>query len=60
MTTVTEIAILREHLPYELDMLEKAFVFLHDPQFAAARQDQFAKNAAIEAFWIHARNLSNS
>src|SRR5262245_5338069 len=59
MTAVTEaeIAILRIHLPYELDMFEAAFVFLHSTDLAAARENGFIKNAAIEAFWTHARNL---
>ncbi|MFL6975947.1 MAG: hypothetical protein ACJ8F2_28880, partial [Xanthobacteraceae bacterium] len=52
-----EAAILTEHLPYELDMLEGAFVFVHASQFADARENALFKNAMIEAFWTHARNL---
>jgi hypothetical protein len=55
--TDTEAAILKEHLPYELDMLEGAFVFLHSADSAAQRQNTILKNAMIEAFWTHARNL---
>jgi hypothetical protein len=49
--------IFQEHLPYELDMLEAAFTFLHSPTFADRRNDVYEKNRAIEAFWTHARNL---
>jgi hypothetical protein len=56
MDAVTK-SILTEHLPYELDMFEAAFVFLHSNEFAEARKVVFLKNAAIESFWLHARNL---
>lgn len=49
-------AVLKEHLPYELDMLEAAFTFLHSPDYVKSRT-WFCKNAAIETFWLHARNL---
>jgi hypothetical protein len=55
--TPAEIAMLKEHLPYELDMLERAFVFLHDEKYADDRKNDIVKNAMIEAFWVHARNL---
>lgn len=48
---------LREHLPYELDMLEWAYAFLHDQKFEDQRKDEGQRNAAIECFWTHARNL---
>ena len=50
-------AILTEHLPYELNMLEAAFTFLHSPDFKDVHRIGFVRNAAIEAFWLHARNL---
>jgi hypothetical protein len=49
---------LTEHLPYELDMLERAYSFLHDPKFLDARTDSFMRNATIEVFWAHVRNLN--
>lgn len=49
--------ILEEHLPYELEMLTKAFAFLHDAEHTVARNDSFLKNSAIEVFWVHARDL---
>jgi len=53
--TPAEKAMLEEHLPYELDMLEAASAFLHDEK--RDRTDVAVRNAMIEAFWIHARNL---
>ena len=50
-------SILTEHLPYELDMLDRAFEFLHADKYTDLRQPGFFRNAAIEAFWLHARNL---
>jgi hypothetical protein len=50
-------SILKEHLPYELEMLERSFEFLHAERFAEIRKPGFFKNAAIEVFWLHARNL---
>jgi len=55
--TQVEIDMLNEHLPYELDMLEGAFVFLHHDKHAEDRKNVIVKNAMIEAFWTHARNL---
>lgn len=49
--------ILTEHLPYELDMFELAFLRLHSAEFADQRKDDFLKNSSIETFWLHARNL---
>jgi hypothetical protein len=54
------IEILREHLPYELDMFDGATEYFQSPEFAAAAHSQenwFKRNAAVEAFWTHARNL---
>jgi hypothetical protein len=50
-------AILEEHLPYELDMLQGAYEFLQNPAYAHDRRHLFVRNAAIECFWLHARNL---
>jgi len=44
-------------LPYELDMLESSFEFLNADRFADFRTSAFFKNAAIEVFWLHARNM---
>jgi hypothetical protein len=55
--TAIEVAMLREHLCYELDMLEGAFIFLHDDSHAEARKNKIVRNAMVEAFWTHARNL---
>jgi hypothetical protein len=49
-------AVLQEHLPYELDMLDAAFTFLHSPDYVKFHTP-FCKNTAIESFWLHARNL---
>jgi hypothetical protein len=49
--------LLTEHLPYELDMIEAAFLFLSDAKYAEWRQIAAFKNVAIEGFWTHARNL---
>jgi hypothetical protein len=51
-----------EHLPYELDMFEEAAKFLMSKEFANLnrknnKDDWFRANAAIEAFWTHARTL---
>jgi hypothetical protein len=49
---------LREHLPYELDMLEHAFAFLNkDENSKMLGSHTLIKNAFIEVFWLHARNL---
>jgi hypothetical protein len=50
-------AMLEEHLPYELEMLQGAYEFLQNPAYAHDRRHPFARNAAIECFWLHARNL---
>lgn len=49
-TTIEEI--LREHLPYELDMLRSTFERLRD-----GVADDVFRNALIESFSIHARSL---
>ena len=47
-----------EHLPYELEMLDSAYCFLHSEADQAERdKSPRKKNAAIEVFWLHARNL---
>jgi len=51
-----------EHLPYELDMFDEAAKFLMSDEFAKLdreknKGDWFRANAAIEAFWTHARTL---
>ena len=48
---------LAEHLPYEHDMLDKAFEFLTSEAHAAEREDPFKRNPMVEVFWLHARNL---
>jgi hypothetical protein len=50
-------SVLKEHLPYELDMLEQCFVRLHTKE-QSEQLDQLTKNALVEAFWVHARILS--
>ena len=52
-----ELAILGEHLPYELDMLDASFALLHSPALAAHRAHPAVRNALVEAFWTHARNV---
>lgn len=49
--------LLREHLPYEHDMLDQAFEFLTSGTHAEERVNWFKRNAAINEFWVHARNL---
>src|ERR1700716_3048028 len=54
------IAVLEELLPYELDMLEGCFLRLHAREFLEQRRerrDGVSRNAWIESFWVHARNL---
>jgi hypothetical protein len=51
-----------EHLPYELEMFDEAAKFLMSDEFAKLDRDKnkddwFRANAAIEAFWTHARTL---
>ena len=48
---------LAEHLPYEHEMLDRAFEFLTSDAYAAEREDQFKRNAVVEVFWLHARCL---
>jgi len=52
--TEVEIEMLRKHLPYELDMMHEAFRIL---QGADDANGGTVRNAMIEAFWIHARNI---
>ena len=47
---------LTEHLPYEIDMMEGAYRFLHDPK-CRDECTGFRRNAAIEIFGLHVRNL---
>jgi hypothetical protein len=51
------VAVLTKHLPYELKMFEACFLRLHDEKFAPLREDTVVKNALVEAFLLHARNL---
>ena len=54
------IAILKEHLPYEIDMLEEALIaWSANPSRAGeTKQQWFRGMSALEAFWVHARNLA--
>jgi hypothetical protein len=56
-----KVDILKEHLPYELDMLDEAAAYARSTEAAETNtkkgQVWFKRNAAIEAFWTHARNL---
>jgi hypothetical protein len=56
-----KIDILKEHLPYELDMLDEAAAYAGSTEAAETHTRKgsawFKRNAAIEAFWTHARNL---
>lgn len=58
-----QIEILKEHLPYELDMLDEATTYLQSIEFADSIKETrrgavwFKRNANIEAFWTHSRNL---
>jgi hypothetical protein len=53
------IAILEEHLPYELDVLDEALIAWCDnpKRDNETKQQWFRRMSAIEAFWVHARNL---
>jgi hypothetical protein len=53
------IAILEEHLPYELDALDEALIAWRDipKRDNETKQQWFRRMSAIEAFWVHARNL---
>ena len=46
-----QICLLNEHLPYELDMLLATYREL------SKQIDDITRNALIESFWLHARNL---
>jgi hypothetical protein len=51
-----------EHLAYELNMFDEAAKFLMSEEFSKLdrqnnKDDWFRANAAIEAFWTHARTL---
>jgi hypothetical protein len=46
--------ILKTHYVYEIDMLQKTYVYLANGKFAL---DTVAENALIESFCIHARQL---
>jgi hypothetical protein len=48
---------LAEHLPYEHNMLDGAFEFLTSKAHAEERKVPFKRNAVVEVFWLHARNL---
>jgi len=51
--------ILDRHLPYELDMLERAFEFVtSDHPLCHHPAAPLLNNLAIEAFWTHARNVN--
>jgi hypothetical protein len=54
-----KIAILKEHLPYEIDMLDAATGYMESDESSKGLQpaDRAIRNAVIEAFWVHARNL---
>jgi hypothetical protein len=45
---------LREHIPYEADMLNGTYMLL-----AGGIKDPVTRNAIIESFCIHCRNLIN-
>jgi hypothetical protein len=52
---------LKEHLKYEFDMLDEAYRFLFDGNSDRHDEDRkkpFIRNAVIESFWTHARNLN--
>jgi hypothetical protein len=68
LTTETDrekikIEILAEHLPYELEMRDEATAHLQSIEFSESSKEKrqcavwFKRNAAIAAFWTHARNL---
>jgi hypothetical protein len=46
-----------EHLKYEFDVLDAAYDFIHGNGHDLEREDWLRINSAIEAFWLHARNL---
>ena len=51
-----EISILEEHLPYELDMLDKAYELLIT-EMHNEEPNRVIVSLCIECFWLHARNL---
>jgi hypothetical protein len=57
-----KVQFLTKDLPYELDMLDAAIKYLKSDEFTNSadttdRATWFRRNAAIEAFWVHARNI---
>jgi hypothetical protein len=51
--------LLERHLPYELDMLERALEFLTtDLPLHNHPAAPILNNFAVEAFWAHARNVN--
>jgi len=50
--------ILERDLPYELDMLERAFQFIVQDELADHPEIIFFRDMAFETFWVHARNVS--
>lgn len=54
-----------EHVPYEIDMMRAAYAYLRSNDRIRVRDTigdvtglvTFLNNAAIEAFWVHTRNL---
>jgi hypothetical protein len=51
-----KIDMLREHLPYELNMLDYAYEALAK-ETLQSDDAELSKNASIECFFLHARNL---
>jgi hypothetical protein len=50
--------LLERHLPYELNMFERAFEFVSADPLRNDPAASHLRNFAIEAFWTHARNLN--
>ena len=51
--------LLERHLPYELDMFERAFEFVAtDHPLRRHPAAPLLENLAVEAFWTHARNVN--
>jgi hypothetical protein len=51
------IDVLREHLPYELNMLDQALLAWKSSQEPHSMAEWFAQMSAIEMFWVKARTL---
>src|SRR5690349_4588111 len=51
------VEVLREHLPYELNMLDHAASAWRIFQRPRDRAEGFAQMSAIEMFWVRARTL---